>query len=118
MRAFDGRVPVGVPAHRYLPHHPSASCATGGLTSSAPCIDKFFVGHYRDQVVGKFGEFVDSVRAGHRHDDADRHVGHVPQPRGVHLKVIASPAHQPAAEQLADDLNGFTQANPCRQRGR
>ena len=45
----------------------------------------------------------------HRHRDADRHIGDVPHPRGVHLEVFALPVHEFAAEQFADDLDGFTQ---------
>ncbi len=109
MRAFDGGVAVGIPRHRYLPDHSAGMGAVGDLAGGVPRIDQFLVGLDRDEVVGELDEPVDGLLPADRHRDAGRDVGHVPETGGVHLEVIAAPVDQFAAEQLADDLDGFAQ---------
>ena len=109
MRAFDRGVTVRIPAHRYLPDDPPAFGPVGGLPGNMPGVHQVFVGLHGHQMVGEFGEFLDTLRPAHRHAQADRNIGYVPQSCGVHLEVVATPVHQPAAEQFANDLDGFAQ---------
>ena len=74
-----------------------------------PIVHQVAVGFHRDQMVGKHTECVDGLLSAHRNADADRDVGQVPQPRGVHLVVVAPPVHQITAEQAANDFDGLAQ---------
>ena len=56
-------------------------------------------------MVGENTQLLDRLLPAHRHCDADRDIRQVPQPRGVHLVVVAPPIDQAAGEQRANDLD-------------
>ena len=98
MGACNGDIPIGVPADRDLPDNAAATGQPVRLTRGMPLVHKLSVGFHRDQMIGEHAEFVDRLLPAHRHSDADGHIWQVPQPRGIHLVVVAPPIDQAATE--------------------
>ena len=107
--AFDGGIAIRVPADGYLPDDPASTGDAGALQRRVPGADEVCIGLDRDQVIGEGGEFLDGPVSAHRDREADRDIRQVPQPRGIHLVVVAPPVDQTATEQRADDLDGLPQ---------
>lgn len=108
MGALNGGVAVGIPADRHL-SHPDLARQSGGPARCMPGIHQLLIGFNGDQMIAQRRECLDGLLARYRHADRERNVGDVPDAGRVDLEVITLPVGDLAAEQLADDLNGFAQ---------